>query len=223
MKTQTRPVIVEVKRKRGIQDRSRSIWSGVDLSRAAAEIKAEAEEQQNDRPVDSGTSSTDVVEEREPKQEQYMADSQEADSAQIDVQNTANAEAPKTKTPRVKKAKAAIKSRAAKSASKAVAVEPEPAPVRGKRKTYSETERAQKVAQIKKLIAGGASVKSAVAEAAISEQTYYHWLKAAAPIAESDDLKDLVALEEENKALKKRLAEHLRKENAELKRKLGIE
>jgi cell shape-determining protein MreC len=44
----------------------------------------------------------------------------------------------------------------------------------------------------------------------------------AVPAEESDDLKDLVALEAENKELKKRLAEHLRKENAELKRKLGI-
>jgi putative transposase len=55
----------------------------------------------------------------------------------------------------------------------------------------------------------------------ISEQTYYYWMKAV-PAVESDDLKDLVALEAENKELKKRLAEHLRKENAELKRKLGI-
>ena len=62
-----------------------------------------------------------------------------------------------------------------------------------------------------------------MAAAAVSEQTYYQWLKTAAPVAENDDLKDLVALEEENRVLKRRLAEHLRKENAELKRKLGIE
>jgi putative transposase len=35
-------------------------------------------------------------------------------------------------------------------------------------------------------------------------------------------LKDLLALEEENKRLKKMLAERLRKENAELKNKLGL-
>lgn len=35
------------------------------------------------------------------------------------------------------------------------------------------------------------------------------------------DLKGLVALEQENEELK-RLAEHLRKENAEFKRKLGL-
>jgi hypothetical protein len=35
-------------------------------------------------------------------------------------------------------------------------------------------------------------------------------------------LKDLVALEEENKRLKTTLAEHLRKENAELKSRLSL-
>jgi putative transposase len=36
-------------------------------------------------------------------------------------------------------------------------------------------------------------------------------------------LKDLLALEEENKRLKNLLAERLRKENAELRKKLGLE
>ena len=49
----------------------------------------------------------------------------------------------------------------------------------------------------------------------------FEGLKTAAPVAENDDLKDLVALEEENRVLKRRLAEHLRKENAELKRKIN--
>ena len=35
-------------------------------------------------------------------------------------------------------------------------------------------------------------------------------------------MKDLVALEEENRRLKKMLADHLRKENAELKSRLGL-
>ncbi|MEZ5784345.1 MAG: transposase [Rhizobiaceae bacterium] len=225
MKPQTRPVIVEVKRKRGIQDRARSIWGGIDLSRAAAEVKAEAGEQHTVHPVDSSTSASDATQENEPNGEQDMADPQEAESAELDVETSAVAETPKSKprTPRVKKAKAERKPRVARSASKAIASESEAAPVRGKRKTYSKAERAEKVAQIRKLIASGASVKSAVAEAAVSEQTYYQWLKTAAPVAENDDLKDLVALEEENRVLKRRLAEHLRKENAELKRKLGIE
>ncbi|WP_245269046.1 transposase [Mesorhizobium sp. WSM2561] len=39
-------------------------------------------------------------------------------------------------------------------------------------------------------------------QAGISEQTYYHWKKAAAPSAASDERMDLVALEKENKRLK---------------------
>ncbi|EHK57115.1 transcriptional regulator [Mesorhizobium alhagi CCNWXJ12-2] len=61
-----------------------------------------------------------------------------------------------------------------------------------------------------------------VRQAGIAEQTYYHWRKAATPVSDSDDLKDLVALEDENKRLKSLLAERLRKENAELKKKLGL-
>lgn len=62
-----------------------------------------------------------------------------------------------------------------------------------------------------------------VKQAGISEQTYYLWKKAAAPAADSDGLKDLVALEEENKRLKSLLADRLRKENAELKKRLGLD
>lgn len=68
----------------------------------------------------------------------------------------------------------------------------------------------------------GGSLKSAVRQAGISEQTYYQWRKAAEPAAPAGDLKDLLALEEENERLKKLLAERLRKENDELKKKLGL-
>ncbi len=224
MRPQTRPVIVEVKRKRGKQDQSRSIWGGVDLSRAVAEVKAEAGEQEDERPVDSGVAPTDVVEVQQAEGEQSMPDPQEVDSTQAATETPAVAEAPKpkAKTPRVKKEKSASKPRAAKAAAKAVAAEPEPAPAGGKRKTYSTAERTKKITQIERLTAGGASIKKATSDAGISEQTYYRWLSATAPAPESDGLKDLVVLEEENKSLKRQLAEKLRKENAELKRKLGI-
>ncbi|MBS3651917.1 transposase [Pseudaminobacter sp. 19-2017] len=91
------------------------------------------------------------------------------------------------------------------------------------RKLHSEKERAQKISQIEESISGGTTLKDASKQAGISAQTYYHWKKAAAPASSSDDLKDLIALEEENKRLKSLLAERLRRENAELKRKLGIE
>ena len=41
MKPQTRPFIVEVKQKRGIQKRSRSIWGDLDLSASGAETTTE--------------------------------------------------------------------------------------------------------------------------------------------------------------------------------------
>ncbi|HSQ13467.1 MAG TPA: transposase, partial [Candidatus Deferrimicrobium sp.] len=66
-------------------------------------------------------------------------------------------------------------------------------------------------------------IKSSVRQAGISEQTYYQWKRAVAPKLESGELKDLVALEEENTRLKGLFAERLRKENAELKRKLGLD
>lgn len=78
------------------------------------------------------------------------------------------------------------------------------------------------LSQIEKSIAVGESIKSATKQAGISEQTYYQWKKSAAPASDSGELKDLIALEEENTRLKKLLAERLRKENAELKKRLGL-
>jgi len=95
--------------------------------------------------------------------------------------------------------------------------------VRTARKTYSEQERAQKLGEIENQTGRGASVKDAVKKAGISEQTYYQWKKAAGQAPQSDELKDLVKLEEENTRLKKLLAERFRKENAELRKKLGLD
>ncbi|MGE0282668.1 MAG: transposase [Rhizobiaceae bacterium] len=130
----------------------------------------------------------------------------------------------KKKALRPKKAKAEPKQPAPKTSAKPAAktAETPVAPFRAKRKVYSPVERKQKLSQIEKSIAGGATMKTAVGQAGISEQTYYHWKNAAAPAQDSGDLKDLVALEEENKRLKNMLAERLRKENAELKKRLGL-
>jgi putative transposase len=90
------------------------------------------------------------------------------------------------------------------------------------RKIYSDKERAQKLGEIEKQIGRGESIKAAVQKAGISEQTYYQWKKAAGKPTQSDELKDLVKLEEENARLKKLLADRLRNENAELRKKLGL-
>lgn len=226
MKPQSRPVVVEVKRKREMQKPGRSIWGGVDLSAVAAELEAEAEEVPEGGPVDSSTRSFDVESTQEPKVEQHMADPQEAEIAQVASQASANTETPalKMRTPRAKKAKIEPKQKVAKNAVRpaAKATEPQSAALRGKRKVYSEQERAQKFAQIEKSVGRGASIKSATGQAGISEQTYYQWKKTAASAPTGGELKDLVALEAENERLKKLLAERLRKENAELKKKLGL-
>lgn len=228
MKPQTRPVIVEVKRKRGIPDRSRSIWSGIDLTAVAAKVDAEMGEASNGPPVDSGALSTDVDIPDQPKVKHDMPDLQEAENLETPAEAPAAAEAPqrtpKKKAPRPRKPKAAPKPRIAKEAAKPApkVAEAPPAPTRAKRKIYSEKERAQLLAKIEKSIGQDVSVKKATGQAGISEQTYYQWKKAADAASAPADLNNLLALEEENKQLKKQLAERLRHENAELKKKLGL-
>jgi putative transposase len=103
-----------------------------------------------------------------------------------------------------------------------------------KRRGYSEQEKSEKLRLIETEVGEGGTLKDAIKRAGISEQTYYHW-KAAAKSAESkgtkstkpipvgDELADLVQLEEENQRLRKRLAEKLRAENAELRKRLGLD
>ncbi|WP_245452118.1 transposase [Mesorhizobium waimense] len=228
MKRQTRPFIVEVKQKRGVQKAGRSIWGDVDLSAVAAKVARDAEVVvlPNPRPVDTVAGPIDAEDECNQQVEQYMTDPQEAESPQsmAEASATLNPLETKKKTSRPRKTKAApnkpARTNGAKPALKAAEV---PAiAVRTGRKVHTQMERSQKLTQIEKSVAGGATMRSAVGQAGISEQTYYLWKKAAAPAQDRGDLKDLLALEEENERLKGMLAEHLRKENAELKKRLGL-
>jgi len=103
------------------------------------------------------------------------------------------------------------------------------APQRTKRHTPEEKQ--AKIGQIESDISNGAmTLKDAVQKAGISDETYYQW-KRSAKLAEpimagsdvSDEIDDLVALEKENLRLRTILAERLRKENAELRRKLKLD
>ncbi|WP_394890320.1 transposase [Mesorhizobium sp. AaZ16] len=231
MKRQTRPFTVEVKQKRSYQKRGRSLWSDVDLSAAMAETTRELKEMElpNRRLTDSNVVTLDEEHMHKPQADHLMADPQGAESVATASEPTAKGERPgtKKKAPRSWNTKAEPRPPARKNGASTAskAEEPPAAAVRTgrRRRIYSERDRAQKLAQIEKSISGGAPVKSVVKQASISEQTYYHWKKIAAPASQSDDLKDLVALEEENKRLKSLLAERLRKENAELKKKLGLQ
>lgn len=114
------------------------------------------------------------------------------------------------------------------TASKATAVTPRTAKFR----KYSEQEKIEKLKLIETQVAEGKSTLSdAVDSAGISEQTFYNWKRAVKPVDQSDvksapagdELADLVQLEEENKRLRRLLGEKLRTENAELRRRLGLD
>ncbi|WP_374788793.1 transposase [Brucella oryzae] len=117
--------------------------------------------------------------------------------------------------------------KAAKAASKAApAATP---PVENKRNKYTPAQRASILASIEKATKDGkTTLKAALQQTKVSEQTYYNWKNAAtkkapAPSAgsSSDDLSSLVALEAENLKLRQELAAKLRAENEELRRRLG--
>ncbi|GAA4133306.1 transposase [Aminobacter aganoensis] len=219
MKRQVRPFVVEVKRKRGSQKPMKSIWGAVDLASIAAETQAMVD-LTGPQLLDSVP--THVVSDHgfKPQAELDMPSPNEAETEQTVTEEPAVSEAPTAKKASRAKTARSTKKRAAKA-------EPAPdvqaAPARAGRKVYSPKERAERLSRIEKAIGGGDSVKGATAQAGISEQTYYQWKKAAAPApSEGGELKDLVALEEENKRLKTLLAERLRQENAELRKKLGL-
>ncbi|WP_028002356.1 transposase [Sinorhizobium arboris] len=101
-----------------------------------------------------------------------------------------------------------------------------------KAKKYSEQERSDKLKLIETEVAQrDSTLKDAIKRAGISEQTYYQWKraakpveqKAATPVPAGDELADLVQLEKENQRLRNLLAEKLRTENAELRKRLGLD
>ncbi|MBC8719573.1 transposase [Ochrobactrum sp. Marseille-Q0166] len=158
----------------------------------------------------------------------------EAQSAEL-VNDTSKAR-PKQKKPasKTKVTEPASASTAAKGAAKpakvpekSAAVETKPA--KNKRNKYTPAQRASILASIEKATKGGTiTLKTALQQAEVSEQTYYNWKNAAAKTSPapstkspSDDLTTLVALEAENIKLRKELAEKLRAENAELRKRLG--
>lgn len=220
MKRQSRPFAVEVKNKRRSRRPSHSIWGDVDISKAMLESTREFEDvrEENHTIIDTKSVSSDGSAEPQPTPERFMAN--ELTSKPEEPNPASSGETASSKEP--------ARPRRTKSSSKAATPEngAKPNSKRGRaagRKVYSESERAQKLSQIQKSTGDGATLKSAIKQAGISEQTYYLWKKAAAPAPQSDDLKDLLALEEENKRLKSLLAQRLRKENAELKKKLGLD
>lgn len=99
-----------------------------------------------------------------------------------------------------------------------------------KRKSYSEQEKAGKLELIETQVTAGSPLKDAIKKVGISEQTYYNWKRTGTPVVRrnekpvppGDELADLVQLENENQRLRKLLAEKLRSENSELRKRLGL-
>lgn len=88
-------------------------------------------------------------------------------------------------------------------------------------------EKRERVRDIDEQVAGGSTLRSAVENVGISDQTYYLWKKAlaAAPrlaTLQGDEYGEFIQLDEENRRLRKLLAEKLRAENADLRRRLGL-
>ena len=133
------------------------------------------------------------------------------------------------KAPTAKKQRSPRRPKAAaepvQASSKASAAEP---------RRYSEQEKSERLKLIETQVTEGSTLKDAIKSAGISEQTYYHWKGAAKPVERKDtkstkprpagdELADLGQLEEENQRLRKLLAEKLRAENAELRKRLGLD
>ena len=153
-----------------------------------------------------------------------MIDPREDEAAEIVAEAPVGVEIPEPRSKRKSPAQGKARQKRARQENAAKAPAVPAVPPRTGRKIHSRQERAQKLDQIETSVGRGTSLKSAVRQAGISDQTYYQWKKAAAPApAPTGDLKDLLALEEENNRLKQLLAQRLRKENAELKKKLGLE
>ena len=223
MSRQTRPFVVEVKQKRGNSKQGRSIWGDLDLSAIVAETRRDSEDLElpNRELIDSKVTPIDAEDGYKRRAEHLMADLKEAESPQTSGEAVGETPVTQKKAPRPKTAKAQSKPSPRKAVGPAPAVTDTPAATR--RKIYSEKERSQLLGQIEKVAGRGESIRSAVKRAGISEQTYYQWKKSAVPASTNSDLKDLLALEEENVRLKKLLAERLREENAELKKRLGLD
>ena len=225
MRPQVRPFVVEVKKRRAGQSRERSIWGGIDLPAFSDEAEQGAKIRKPAIPalVDSSSATVVPVEDGSDnaRRERYMADRKDDVATEVGHDAPVAVEQSKAKAPRTKGAKPARKRSAAKAVAEVAAAD-QPSATARVRKKYSAEERAEKLKLIELSIGGGQGIKDATRKAGVSEQTYYQWKRAAAPAASGEDLEDLLALEEENTRLKALLAERLRKENAELKKKLGL-
>jgi hypothetical protein len=139
--------------------------------------------------------------------EMIMADETET-GEQIDV---VAAEAP-IEAPVSKKQRAPRRSKAEIDAA-AAAKSPK---VRQKRTAQTE------VASVSTATTGRAATRKTAAKGLANARPGSHPATSPAPVTASDEMADLLQLEEDNKKLRQALAEKLRAENADLRKRLGV-
>lgn len=159
-------------------------------------------------------------------------DNQNLEATAVDTKPDAEPKAPATK-----KQRSAGRHRSAVEPSKASSKERALSSPVAKPRKYSEKDRNDKLTSIEAKVSDGGSLKDAIKAAGISEQTYYQWKRSAKstesatvkndviPVAAAevdDELAEFARLDEENQRLRKLLAEKLRAENAELRKRLGM-
>lgn len=100
----------------------------------------------------------------------------------------------------------------------------------GRSRRYTLSEKTDLLTMIGVKLSGGSTLRAATKTAGITEQSYYQWKRSAKAQGvldnqssdPSDSLSDLIDLEAENQRLRALLADKLRHENADLKKRLGI-
>jgi putative transposase len=142
-----------------------------------------------------------------PQMEIAMADETET-GAQTDV---VASQAP-TEAPTPKKQRAPRRSKAEIEAAAAA----KPPKIRQKRTAQAEVVPMSTAATVP------AATKKTVAKGPASAKLLSEPAASTAPITASDEMADLLQLEEENKKLRQALAEKLRAENADLRKRLGV-
>lgn len=161
------------------------------------------------------------------KEDPQMAGENNNVAAAVGVEAVDGVKTKATKKQNSPKRETAI-AEATHAASKAASVKTPGTP----RKTYSERERAEKLNLIGTQVAQGrATLQEAIKSTGISVQTYYQWKRNGAPattkvakaVSGGYELAELVQLEAENQQLRGLLAEKLRAENLELRKRLGLD
>ncbi|OWW04780.1 hypothetical protein ATY81_02035 [Rhizobium sp. R72] len=223
MRKPQRNFVVELKSgRRRPTSKPISIWGNLDLKAVSAAISADIGAGAGDQIADSAISSAPVGPKQKPllttpleqptsvlaPQEGFMANETNAtvNSEPVISDTAIVAEQKKQRAPRTKKA-------APETATADIKVETLPAAAPPKRGRPARTDKTTPMAAD---VAGKAKRvgKTRAAKTTPAAKT--------APISAADDMAELVRLEEENQMLRKSLAQKLRQENADLRKRLGL-